>query len=82
MRDDRELLRDILEALENQERVLKSPFSKGGFRGIIKDLFVIPPDPPLKKGGNFHPAVHFISGSRYHIRDTSPAAILQKLGGP
>ncbi len=29
---------------------LKSPFPKGGFRGIIKG-FIIPPDPSLKKGG-------------------------------
>ena len=30
----------------------KSPFSKGGFRGIIKGLIIIPPDPPSGKGGN------------------------------
>jgi hypothetical protein len=30
--------------------VLKSPFSKGGFRGIIRWLYN-PPCPPLKKGG-------------------------------
>jgi hypothetical protein len=30
--------------------LLKSPFSKGGFRGIIKRLSN-PPSPPLKKGG-------------------------------
>jgi multidrug efflux system outer membrane protein len=30
---------------------LKSPFSKGGFRGIIKNFIIIPPSPPLKKGG-------------------------------
>ncbi len=29
----------------------KSPFLKGGFRGIIKRLFD-PPCPPLEKGGN------------------------------
>ena len=29
----------------------KSPFSKGGFRGIFKRLAKIPPDPPLRKGG-------------------------------
>jgi hypothetical protein len=30
--------------------LFKSPFSKGGFRGIIKRLYN-PPCPPLKKGG-------------------------------
>ncbi len=29
----------------------KSPFSKGGFRGIFQSLCKIPPDPPLRKGG-------------------------------
>ena len=29
----------------------KSPFSKGGFRGIFQGLGKIPPSPPLKKGG-------------------------------
>jgi hypothetical protein len=33
------------------EDYLKSPFFKGGFRGIIKGLFIIPPGPPLEKGG-------------------------------
>jgi hypothetical protein len=32
----------------------KSPFFKGGFRGIIKPLFN-PPCPPLGKGGNSFP---------------------------
>src|SRR4030042_1340377 len=35
-------------------RVFKSPFCKGGFRGIFKDLPKIPPDPPLEKGGKEH----------------------------
>jgi hypothetical protein len=30
----------------------KSPFFKGGFRGIIRPLFN-PPCPPLEKGGDF-----------------------------
>ncbi len=29
----------------------KSPFSKGGFRGIFNRLSEIPPNPPLRKGG-------------------------------
>jgi hypothetical protein len=29
----------------------KSPFHKGGFRWIYKELGQIPPDPPLQKGG-------------------------------
>jgi hypothetical protein len=32
-------------------RVFKSPFCKGGFRGIFKRLYKIPPDPHLEKGG-------------------------------
>jgi len=40
----------------NQKKVgkggFKSPFLKGGFRGIIKRLFN-PPCPPLEKGGIF-----------------------------
>jgi hypothetical protein len=35
---------------ENQEQ-LKSPFEKGGFRGISAS-YKIPPTPPLEKGGN------------------------------
>ncbi len=29
----------------------KSPFSKGGFRGIFNRLTYTPPNPPLEKGG-------------------------------
>jgi len=36
--------------------VLKSPFFKGGFRGIIKELLAIPPGPPGEKGGQFSAA--------------------------
>jgi hypothetical protein len=32
------------------KRNLKSPFHKGGFRGIIKALFIIPPAPLYKRG--------------------------------
>jgi hypothetical protein len=38
--------------------VLKSPFSKGGFRGSIKRLYN-PPCPPLEKGGGYFPTVRF-----------------------
>lgn len=31
---------------------LKSPFHKGGFRGIIRKFLIIPPGLPLEKGGN------------------------------
>jgi hypothetical protein len=39
-------------------RVFKSPFEKGGFRGIIKRLFN-PPYPPSEKGGKYWPLSRF-----------------------
>jgi hypothetical protein len=41
--------------MRSLEKELKSPFFKGGFRGIIKALFIIPPGPPLEKEGNLGP---------------------------
>lgn len=41
----------MVRILRRFERFFKSPFSKGGIRGIIKGSFIIPPGPPLKKGG-------------------------------
>jgi hypothetical protein len=34
----------------NDKRCLKSPFEKGGFRGI-SSAYKIPPNPPFSKGG-------------------------------
>jgi hypothetical protein len=47
------LQRWYLKIYETINRKSKSPFSKGGFRGIIKGLFLIPPGPPLEKGGKY-----------------------------
>jgi len=43
--------------------VLKSPFFKGGFRGIINRLLVIPPGPPLEKWGNGGDPPHSPAGA-------------------
>jgi hypothetical protein len=40
----------IPQACPEKWQSLKSPFEKGGFRGISSDA-IIPPDPPLEKGG-------------------------------
>jgi len=39
-----------LDLMENR-RYLKSPFEKGGFRGIL-GAYQIPPIPPFLKGGD------------------------------
>jgi hypothetical protein len=40
----------LIKCLIEDQEYIKSPFEKGGFRGI-SDSCIIPPDPPLKKGG-------------------------------
>jgi hypothetical protein len=39
-----------IKSLLKDQECLKSPFGKGGFKGI-SDSYIIPPHPPLEKGG-------------------------------
>jgi hypothetical protein len=41
---------DMKAGTDSRTLQLKSPFAKGGFRGISRG-YKIPPNPPLKKGG-------------------------------
>jgi hypothetical protein len=40
----------VMQSFLKDQKCLKSPFEKGGFRGI-SDSYIIPPHPPLEKGG-------------------------------
>jgi hypothetical protein len=48
---DFEKRHQIIKELLINQKCIKSPFEKGGFRGIFKGYFQIPPNPPLVKGG-------------------------------
>jgi hypothetical protein len=40
----------VIQSILQDQECLKSPFGKGGFRGI-SGSYKIPPTPPLEKGG-------------------------------
>jgi hypothetical protein len=40
----------VNQSIFKDQKCLKSPFEKGGFRGI-SNSYKIPPTPPLEKGG-------------------------------
>jgi hypothetical protein len=40
----------VIQSILKDQECLKSPFGKGGFRGISV-IYKIPPYPPLEKGG-------------------------------
>jgi hypothetical protein len=40
----------VIQSIRKAQERIKSPFGKGGFRGI-SGSYKIPPDPPLEKGG-------------------------------
>jgi hypothetical protein len=40
----------VIQSILKDQESLKSPFGKGGFSGI-SDSYIIPPHPPLEKGG-------------------------------
>jgi hypothetical protein len=40
----------VMQSILTDQKCLKSPFGKGGFRGI-SGSYKIPPHPPLEKGG-------------------------------
>jgi hypothetical protein len=40
----------VKQSILKDQKCLKSPFEKGGFRGI-SNSYKLPPNPPLEKGG-------------------------------